>query len=271
MTSTNPHQEYELLSSTRFDPFLLNIRWNDDKNGPSNFLLLRYHFDRLIAAVERHDWFQAKSVLASYNEFESLCRNAVEVHRDKDNGPGALKLRFTLSQSGKLTVTTSAVSPLSLDPSFASSSDPLADDHLLSGPIFSIFLSSAPCPSSIFTFTKTTYRSHYDDARRRVNLPPVTQGAVTAEVLLYNEVGLITEASIYNVAVYRGHQWLTPSSSTGCLPGVFRRWLLERGQIHEDKEGHLTKDSIKEGEWVLLFNAVHGCQLGRMVSGVYSE
>lgn len=170
-----------------------------------------------------------------------------------------------------MAVTTSAVAPLLSDPSSASSSHLLTDYQPLFGPVFSIFLDSTACPRSIFTSTKTTHRLHYDDARRRVNLPPVTQEPLTADVLLYNEVGLVTEASLYNIAVYRACRWLTPPSSTGCLLGVFRRWLLEQSRIHEDKEGQLTRDSIKEGEWVLLFNAVNGCRLGRIVSGVYSE
>lgn len=87
---TPTHQVYELLSSTRFDPFLLTLRWNDDEDGPSDFLLLRYHFDRLTAAAECHDWDQAKSSLTSYDEFKTLCQNAVA--KDNKNGPGALKV-----------------------------------------------------------------------------------------------------------------------------------------------------------------------------------
>ncbi|KAG6837318.1 hypothetical protein H0H93_011413 [Arthromyces matolae] len=263
--------EYELLSSTRFDPFLRNLRWNDDNDEPSPFLLLRYHFDRLLAATQSHNWDAAKS-FSTFDDFKTVCHHAVATANRHEDGSQALKLRFTLSRSGQLRVTTSPVPTLGSDPSSAASFDPSGIDPSPSdsfGPVYSVVLDSVACPSSIFTSTKTTCRSHYDNARRRAQLPPLTRGP-PAEVLLYNEEGRITEASISNVAFYRGDQWLTPSLSTGCLSGVFRRWLLEQGLIYEDKEGHLIKGDIKEGEWVLLFNAVTGCRLGKIEPSVVS-
>ncbi|KAG6811453.1 hypothetical protein H0H92_007324 [Tricholoma furcatifolium] len=263
------HHQYQLLSSTRYDPFLLNLRWNDDKDGPSAFMLLRYHFDRLADAANRHSWNQAKSSLA-YSDFKATCQDAVTAHFAKETDQQALKLSLTLSRSGDLAVTTSPIASLLSDPTAASLFSPLADDASLFG-ILSVYLDPGVCSSSIFTSTKTTYRRHYEDARLRANLPPLSEVPMTTEVLLYNDEGMITESSIFNIAIHRAGQWLTPSSGvTGCLPGVLRRFLLEQGRIHEDKEGQLTKDSIKEGDWVLLFNGVRGCQLGRIVAGVHS-
>jgi 4-amino-4-deoxychorismate lyase len=81
---------------------------------------------------------------------------------------------------------------------------------------------------------------------------------------MYNEQGLVTETSIFNVAFYRSGCWVTPAVSTGCLPGVFRRHLLEDGCIHEDVNSTLTKDNIRPEDWVLLFNGVQGCRFGRI-------
>lgn len=58
---------------------------------------------------------------------------------------------------------------------------------------------------------------------------------------------------------------MTPPESSGCLPGVLRRWLLEQGRIKEAREGVLTRDSVVDGECVLLMNGVRGCELGRIV------
>ncbi|KAG6919023.1 hypothetical protein DXG01_009733 [Tephrocybe rancida] len=264
------NKRYDLLSSTRYDDFLLNLKWNNDDDEPSNIFLLRYHFDRLVAAADRHNWEEAKSSLV-YHDFKTTCQNVVANINDDRNEGRAFKLRFTLSQTGKLAVTTSPVPPFLSDPTSASFFNPLTDNASLFGSVFSIYLDPGACPSSIFTSTKTTYRPHYEDARRRVNLPPLIHKPMMTEVLLYNEQSFITETSIFNVAVYRASQWLTPSNSTGCLSGVLRRWLLEQGRIHEDKDGQLTKDSIKVGDWVLLFNGVHGCQLGKIVNGIHID
>lgn len=117
---------------------------------------------------------------------------------------------------------------------------------------------------------KTTNRKPYDDARARVGLPPL--GAPHPhdtpnhpdDVLLFNASGAIMESSICNVAFYRGGRWLTPPLTVGCIPGVFRRWLLENGRIHEADERSLLIDIIEDNEWVLVFNGVMGCRLGRV-------
>jgi 4-amino-4-deoxychorismate lyase len=46
-----------------------------------------------------------------------------------------------------------------------------------------------------------------------------------------------------------------------------RRWLLENGRIQEAEDGLLNKDMVKDGDWVLLFNGVRGCRLGRISLG----
>jgi len=72
------------------------------------------------------------------------------------------------------------------------------------------------------------------------------------------------ESSICNVAFYRNASWLTPPLSVGCISGVFRRWLLENGRIYEADEHLISLGAIENNEWVLLFNGVMGCRLGRV-------
>ena len=57
------------------------------------------------------------------------------------------------------------------------------------------------------------------------------------DVLLCNELGFITEFTIGNCVLCRerkvgGLEFVTPPVSSGCLPGVFRRFLLEGGGQH---------------------------------------
>jgi len=72
---------------------------------------------------------------------------------------------------------------------------------------------------------------------------------------------MVTETSIRNVAFFRRGRWITPHDSTGCLPGLTRRWLLEQGLLATDDRGLLTRDNVQEGELVLIFNAVEGCRI----------
>ncbi|EEB97789.1 hypothetical protein MPER_02822, partial [Moniliophthora perniciosa FA553] len=67
-------------------------------------------------------------------------------------------------------------------------------------------------------------------------VPPLTADPSGRAPL--HEKDEITETSIANVAFCRDEGWVTPDASTGCLTGVFRRWLLEKGRI---KEGIVMK------------------------------
>lgn len=76
---------------------------------------------------------------------------------------------------------------------------------------------------------------------------------------------MVTETTVRNVAFFRGRKWVTPAEGTGCLTGVMRRWLIDSGKVVVDAEDArrkvLWKEKIKDGEMVLVFNAVEGCRL----------
>lgn len=126
------------------------------------------------------------------------------------------------------------------------------------GDPIALFLDKLATPSSLFTATKTTNRGHYEAARARLGLP---DAGGPADVILWNTQGMITETSVRNLAFFRNRRWVTPHDSTGCLPGVMRRWLLERGLVVTDDRGLLRRDNVQEGELVLIFNAVEGCRI----------
>lgn len=110
--------------------------------------------------------------------------------------------------------------------------------------------------------TKTTFRRAYDLAKQRNET--ILKAGIDSDILLYNQHGEIMETTIFNIAFYRDSKWVTPGLSSGCLPGVMRRWLLEKGRIQDDVNQVLTTETIHDDEWVLMFNGVQGCRLGKL-------
>jgi 4-amino-4-deoxychorismate lyase len=268
--ASSENENFELLTTTRYDPYLKSLEWNADDDGPSPFLLLPYHRDRLSVAADEHKWKIAKASL-TYQKLkivclEAICQSEEPSHRVMLNlspffasvNVFVIKVRITLSRSGKLAVTTTPMPPLTSDPTILPIPRNIQDKSI--GTIL-LHLDQESTPSSLFTITKTTNRRIYDEARQRNHLPSLPS---PTEVLLYNPEQLITETTIFNVALYRSSGWITPALSSGCLPGVMRRWLLEEGRIREDHEGILTRSIVKEGELILLFNGAQGCRLGRI-------
>ncbi|KAF8899095.1 aminotransferase class IV-domain-containing protein [Infundibulicybe gibba] len=262
---------YELLSTTRYDDFLLSLKWNNDTDGPSPLLLLPYHLRRLVAAAQTHAWPQAEAAL-TYDGLRSACHSAVATHSNTNataQPSRAFRIRITVSKSGLIAASATPMPSLTADPTSASFFNPTSDNASLFGPVMTIYLDSKPTPPSKFTITKTTQRTVYDDARLRAEIPHITDPrSKQLDVLLFNPESMVTETSIFNIAFYRSPFWVTPAESTGCLPGVLRRWLLEQGRIHETEDNSMTIDSVQDGDWILLFNGAQGCRLGRISRGL---
>lgn len=134
-------------------------------------------------------------------------------------------------------------------------------------PTWDVFMDDIPMVASKFTTFKTTKRDHYDAARERMLIKAKefrgNNYISKAEVLLFNDQNLITEGSITNIAVKvtdgMGTRYVTPYLTSGCLCGVMRYYLLKKGHI---VEGDVPKDSIKNGDVILIFNGVMGCVKG---------
>jgi 4-amino-4-deoxychorismate lyase len=123
---------------------------------------------------------------------------------------------------------------------------------------YTVYLDNTPIHPSIFTSYKTTKREHYNAARARAN---IQSRAEMKEIILFNDEGKIMEGSVCCVAFWRNGAWVMPPLSAGGLAGVDRRWLLEQGKV---KEGDISRDEVKEGEYVLLTNGWMGAQLGKV-------
>ena len=145
---------------------------------------------------------------------------------------------------------------------FATTLNP-ASASVISKPLISVYLDTEPTSPSIFTSTKTTHREAHSLARTRVGIPAIgVEPGTPNDVALYRADNQVMETSIRNIAFWREDRWVTPSRQAGCLPGVARRLLVEDGKI---VEGEILTSDIKVGEILLLFNAVEGARLGKLL------
>ena len=97
---------------------------------------------------------------------------------------------------------------------------------------------------------KTTHRPWYDSAAAWLQRRPDY-----FDVLFCNERGELCEGSRSNVYLKIDGQWLTPPLSSGLLPGVWRRKLLDEGQVRQAilPVSYLTADAT-----VRLSNGLRG-------------
>lgn len=109
-----------------------------------------------------------------------------------------------------------------------------------------VALAKRPVRSSDpFLFHKTTHREVYERQRALVS--------DAFDVLLWNELGELTEFTIGNVVLeIEGERW-TPPIRAGLLGGVFREELLERGEIRERR---LYKEDLGLASRVWLINSL---------------
>ena len=107
-------------------------------------------------------------------------------------------------------------------------------------------VSTDPVQSSdVFLQHKTSERAVYDQAMARYS--------EAADVVLWNERGELTESCHSNLVLDIGGQKLTPRQDCGLLPGTFRAFLLEQGEI---AEAVLPLAALEEADDVFLINSV---------------
>ena len=109
-------------------------------------------------------------------------------------------------------------------------------------------------PDDPFLYHKTTNRGVYERARQAV--PGLD------DVLLWNRAGEITESTIANLVVETGGKRVTPPIRCGLLGGVFRGWLLARGEIEEQV---VTRSDLASADRLWLINSVQRWMPARLV------
>lgn len=97
----------------------------------------------------------------------------------------------------------------------------------------------------VFLYHKTTRRNVYESAK--------ASRPECSDVILWNQRGEITEATIANIALRIDGEWLTPPVSSGLLPGVMREALLGEGKL---REAVLVKADLARASSVAIFNSV---------------
>jgi len=162
----------------------------------TGFYLLDKHLARLLDSASYFDIPTSKENLEEY--LDQISSGFISAQR----------VRLLLDQSGALKSEAVPFQPAEID------------QHL------DVCLAKEPVDSSnVFLFHKTTQRDVYESALH--DFPGVD------DVLLYNKLGELTEFTIGNLVVELDGELFTPPISCGVLPGTFRAYLLETGQVVE--------------------------------------
>ena len=143
------------------------------------------------------------------------------------------RIKLLLDSSGNITLTSEKLSPQS------------------EATKISIRLSPTPTNSTdIFLRHKTTNREQYntDYAQARAD--------GFDEVIYINERGEVTEGAISNIFIQQSNKLLTPPFTSGVLPGIYRRHLLETSATAEERT--LTIHNLETAEAIFICNSVRG-------------
>lgn len=171
------------------------------------------HLDRMAAS-------------ASYFDFrfdQNAALKAIDSVRSQE---GAQKIRLILSRDGAVTATSEPVG------SSAPVDVVIDEDRTVD-------------PTDVFLFHKTSRREVYEEAALR--------HPEAGDVILTNVNGEVTEATSANVIALIDGEWVTPPLSSGLLPGVHRRMLIESGELHERV---LTPADLRAADEVVLLSSV---------------
>jgi para-aminobenzoate synthetase/4-amino-4-deoxychorismate lyase len=169
--------------------------------------------------LEDGDYFLLDEHVARLNESaEYFGFNKTRINADleriaAENPRGSLKVRVTLWRDGRVEI-----------------------QALPLGDLKPVKLATEPVDSSDrFLYHKTTRRPGGDG------------------LVFWNERGEITESSIANIVVPIDGELYTPPIECGLLPGVFRKYLLARGEISERV---ITIDEFLNAPEFFLINSV---------------
>jgi para-aminobenzoate synthetase/4-amino-4-deoxychorismate lyase len=176
---------------------------------------------------------------------ETAVRTELKTASEPLNKPS--KIRFLLGQDGRFTLQTT---PLDTPPN---------------PQLKRIGLAKEPVDSnSVWLYHKTTRRHLYEAAR--------ASRPACDEVILHNERGELTEATIANIALLLDGELLTPPIESGLLGGTFRGYLLQNPKGFKNpwglplREKVLKLADLDRCKAIYLMNSVRGWETAVLVS-----
>lgn len=235
-------EDFQILSTIRYDPNLTELPpTNINDVQENNFFLISEHYDRLLFSFSFFN--KSKCLDISKSSLIDKLKETIQLSNLPLNK--SLKVRLLTSLDGTMNIEL-----------YPTPEKNLLEGLQLKGDSFKLFVDSEPIMISPFTSFKTTKRNHYSQARTRC-----LTGEGKEEVIVYNSENVVMEGSITNIAIKYPEtgEWITPPLKCGCLCGVMRHFLLEKDLI---KESTIYKSDLKEGDTVMIFNAIMGVSMG---------
>lgn len=204
----------EVLTARRPGFELLETMLWEEAGG---YFLLDEHLERLAGS-------------AAYFGFtfdEGKIRNGLAREAGKSGGAKRLRVRLLVAANGEVSI----------------QSGPPAEPA--AGPWRVALSRTRVNPDNVYLYHKTTCRISYDEAAR--------SRPGHDDVILVNTLGEVTESTIANVVIGKNGRFCTPPVSSGLLAGVFRNWLISRGELEERV---ITVDDILGADRLFLVNSV---------------
>jgi hypothetical protein len=240
-----------------------SLRWNNISPTPASItpdsvpqldgIPLSYHRDRLLGAAIAFVWPFTIELLQGDKGLKTLLTAILETTTTLAEN-STFKLRINISRHATLSIQPS--DPITNFYPFTLPHTPLTLlSHNFPTPLPDVALYPYPSPTDLHTAHKTTLRKPYNYIASTLpaelqNIPPTT-----AEVLLQNAKGEVTE-SLYSTPYFlRDGRLITPHASCGGNRGVTRRLALTEGWA---EQGVVDMRSVSIGERVVLSNAVRG-------------
>jgi para-aminobenzoate synthetase/4-amino-4-deoxychorismate lyase len=206
-----------LLSPEPEFSLLESILWTPEQG----YALLDYHLKRLSGSANYFDFrFNLEKIR------ESLDQEAEHL----DEKPH--KVRLLLSRKGEIKIESGVITPPPKDA------------------VKRVCIAKTPIDTSNdFLYHKTTHRDVYEKAR--AECPGFD------DVILWNERGEATESTVANIVVEIDGALYTPPVSCGLLPGTWRAFMLDRGEL---KERVITLEELKCSSQIHLINSIRGME-----------
>jgi para-aminobenzoate synthetase/4-amino-4-deoxychorismate lyase len=215
------------LTRARSDFQLIEtMLWNGE------FRLLSMHLDRMEASASYFNYFFDRAAVTEQLMERGTLFEAGSLYR----------VRLLLDEAGSTTITYAVHVPAT-------------------APLGSVRVSARRTLSTdVFLRHKTTHRKLYDSHYAECRADGFD------EVIFLNERDEVTEGAISNIFIRKAEILLTPPLSSGALPGIYRRYLLETETSAQ--EAVLTLRDLESADAIYLCNSLRGMREVKLSRGL---